>query len=83
MAGVGDWIQCHDGKSGWYDAKIVGEDGKGDDRKVKVHYHGWSRSMDEWINVVSSRIKEEEEALPAALMTKHVQSVVHLRARHT
>ena len=59
MAGVGDWIQCHDGKSGWYDAKIVGEDGKGDDRKVKVHYHGWSRSMDEWINVVSSRIKEE------------------------
>jgi hypothetical protein len=26
----GDWVQAHDGRSGWYDAKIAGVRGEGE-----------------------------------------------------
>ena len=35
------WKQVKDPHGHWYDAKIVGERGEGEEREVKVHYHGW------------------------------------------
>ena len=34
---VDQWVQAHDGRTGWYDAKIVGVRGEGESREVKVH----------------------------------------------
>ena len=31
---VGSWVQHHDGKTGWYDAKVVAERGEGEWREA-------------------------------------------------
>ena len=58
------WKQVKDPRGHWYDAKIVGERGEGEEREVKVHYHGWKQSLDEWILASSDRILDEDEELP-------------------
>ena len=41
---------CH--RSGWHDASIIGLRDVDDDnvQKVKVHYKGWGKSYDEWVD---------------------------------
>ena len=34
---ISDWVQAHDGRTGWYDAKIVDERGKDESREVRIH----------------------------------------------
>ena len=61
---ISDWVQVHNGRTGWYDAKIVDERGKDASREVKIHYNGWKHTHDEWLKASSDRILEEDEELP-------------------
>ena len=62
---ISDWVQAHDGRTGWYDAKIVDERGKDESREVKIHYNGWKHTHDEWLKASSDRILGEDEELPS------------------
>ena len=45
---LGDPIQACDRYGQWYNAKVVDERGEGANRKIKVHFPGWSKRQDEW-----------------------------------
>ena len=53
---LGEGRIVHDGKTGYYDARIIAERGEGEGRQVKVHYNGYKKSNDEWLDATSERI---------------------------
>ena len=53
--GKNQWVQAHDVRTGWYNARIRDVRGEPPD-EVLVHYHGWPRSHDEWLPASSDRI---------------------------
>jgi hypothetical protein len=58
------WRQVRDAKGHWYDAKVVDERGEGQERELRIHWHGWNAKYDEWIQATSDRILDEDEELP-------------------
>ena len=46
-----------------HDARIVAERVTDEVREVKVHYNGWNKSHDQWIQADSDRLKGEDEEL--------------------
>ena len=65
MLQVGDIRVVDDGKTGYYESRIVAERGEGEGRQVKVHYNGYKKRNDEWIDAGSERI------LQAVCLPKH------------
>ena len=59
-----DWVQVHDGLTGWYDAKVIKERAGDQGREVKIHFHGWTDRMDVWLPEDSARILDEDAELP-------------------
>ena len=61
---VGEWVQAHDGQSGWYDARVVADRGEGDAREVKIHFNGWNKRQDQWLPATDARIIAEDAEIP-------------------
>ena len=53
---VGDDVVARDHVGKWYDARVVDVRGEGAERKIKVHFSGWSRRFDEWVG--GGRVRE-------------------------
>ena len=54
---VGDRLEAEDCKGRWCDAKVTSERGSGNERQLKVHFHGFGSRYDEWISLGAGRLR--------------------------
>ena len=60
-AAVGDEVAARDPKGTWYVARVADARGEGDSRELLVHYLGWKKTLDEWLEVASDRLQRVED----------------------
>ena len=70
---VGTLLQAKDRIGQWLDAKVVAERGDGDVREVKVHFHGYAKTYDEWIEASGSRLVAAGEQTPDTYMVEQLK----------